>query len=149
MQQNSTIRTPWPDAFPPVFVHCGWREEAAVRLGDHTRYWAAKKRRNADAALAVCRDLCREDVWDAVFDACDGTALRPVVVAPALSLDESQNALAIGYGRWLAAEMGWEVDREIFQSRCVGRDFVTDVSARATAEFLWSRAARSSLCDRR
>jgi hypothetical protein len=122
------VRTPWPDGFPLVYVHCGWHGTAAVRLGDHPRYIAAKKKRDTTAARQVVHDLVSDDVADEVFDACRGYmgGPKPVVVAPSLSLDESQNVLAIGYGHWLAAEMGWELERRIFQSRTAGRDFVTD-----------------------
>ena len=49
------VRSPWPQGFPPVFVHSGWDESAERRLLDHPHYWPAKKARRAEAACATRR----------------------------------------------------------------------------------------------
>jgi hypothetical protein len=122
------VRLPWPPGFPLVYVHCGWDDDRVERpLADHPSYWPAKKGRRPEAALRVCQDMVSDSVLDIIFDAGQGVeGEQPIVAAPALSLDESQNALAIGYARWLASEMKWEPDASIFQARSVGRDFVSD-----------------------
>lgn len=114
--------------FPPVYVHAAWEAPADSVLPDHPGYWPAKTKRNGRAALRVCQDLGREDVLELIHDACysAGDAQAPLVVAPAVTLHETQNVLAIGHAKWLAHEMGWEVDSGIFQAKTVRRDFNTD-----------------------
>ena len=127
-RRRSIVRAPWPPNFPPVYVHTAWEapDAAGSALPDHSSYWPAKKRRDFQAALKVCHDLVREDALNLVFDACQGNPPSPIVAVPALSLFETQNALAIGYGKWLANEMGWEVSETTFQGKVVNRDFTTD-----------------------
>jgi hypothetical protein len=123
------MRSPWPHHFPPVLAHSAWESVAGESaLPDHPSYWPAKKRRDARAALSVCRDLVREEVLEHLYDECMDTddGLPPIVAVPATTPNESQNYLAIGYGQWLAHEMGWPVDKEIFQAKTVSRDFTTD-----------------------
>jgi hypothetical protein len=119
------MRIPWSAGFPPVFARAAWDGTGALR--DHPSYWRAKKRRDAEAALRVCGDLGREEVLENLYDLSVATGEPvPVVAAPAMTPDESQNYLAIGYARWLSHELGWEVSRDIFQAKTLSRDFSTD-----------------------
>lgn len=122
------VRQPWRQDFPKVFVHCAWEGGHPQCLPDHPMYWPAKKARNANAALRVCDEIAQEPVLEALHDTCldHSQEADPIVVAPSLTPHEARNALSIGYGRWLAKEMGWEVARDIFQVRTVNRDFVVD-----------------------
>ena len=121
------MRKPWPDDFPLLFCHAAWFSgDPNVRcLPDHSQYAAAKRRRDAKAALRVCDDVINERTLDFIFDACSGLR-KPAVVSPASTIGSSQNALAVGYGRWLALEMSWDVCDTIFQSKTNSRDFVKD-----------------------
>ena len=87
------MRCPWPEAFPPLYVHAAWEAPADSVLPDHPSYWPAKKKRDEQAALRVCHDLVREEVLNLIFDASQGRQGEPppMVVAPAMSLLESQN----------------------------------------------------------
>jgi hypothetical protein len=123
------LRTAWPPWFPPVHVHARWDEEgyAGQILPEHPSYWPAKTRRNAPAAIKVCDDLAREEVLESLFDLCHSESKDPpIVVAPAAALHDTQNALAIGYARWLASEMRWDVEKNVYQAKTVSRDFVTN-----------------------
>ncbi len=125
-----TLRVPWSTGFPPIHVHARWEESGYVGaiLPDNPKYWPAKTKRDARAALAVCEEVAREAVLEALFDVCYSGPddPSPIVVAPAAAPYETQNALAVTYARWLAHEMGWEVERNIYQAKTVSRDFVTD-----------------------
>lgn len=128
---ETTLRVGWPsDRTLMLFSHTHWNaeDERVTSLSDHPLYNSAKRRRNARAALSICDEICRDYTLDCIQDACleDGRGDLPIVVAPALSLDETQNALAIGYAKWLANELRWECDSALFQRRTVSRDFVTD-----------------------
>lgn len=117
-------RVPWQAAFPPVFVHAAWDGSDRKSLPDHADYWPAKKKRDAKAALRVCDYFCRDEVLDDLYDlAVAEGELPPIVAAPAMTPHESQNYLAIGYARWLAHELRWDVDRAIFQARTLSKDF--------------------------
>lgn len=122
------MRLPWPKTFPPLFTHMAWNPDNpdVDGLGDHALYSAAKRRRNLRAALRICDDVTKTATLDEIYDACQGPDDKPIVVAPAPSLETTQNALAIGYGRWLANEMGWDVCATIFQLKTVSRDYVKD-----------------------
>jgi hypothetical protein len=117
------MRFPWPPGFPPVFIHACWDpvENGLPIIHRHPDYEAAKTQQNAKAALAVCDAMARYETLDGLYDACFGDD-TPLVVAPALTIPETQNALARGYGRWLAHEMGWESDDNIFKAKALSRD---------------------------
>lgn len=119
-------RRPWPRNFPPVLAHCAWEAPSGFPiLPDHPKYWPAKKRRNTSAALVVCEAVAREETLEQIWDIGFGNP-SPIIAVPALTLNETQNVLAIGYAKWLADEMGWEVARETFQAKTVSRDFNID-----------------------
>jgi hypothetical protein len=123
------MRMPWPAHFPYVLAHSAWESYGgAPALPDHPRYWPAKKRGDASAALSVCRDIGREDVLEHLYDECLDTddGKPPIVAAPALAPDEAKNYLARTFAHWLAHEMRWDVDGGIFQAQSVSRDFTTD-----------------------
>jgi hypothetical protein len=110
------MRRPWGPNFPPVLVHAAWQAPAARILSEHSGYYRAKKRRDAKAALAICEDFCQEATLERLYDVCfAGDQPLPLVVAPAMTLAESQNYLAIGYAAWLANEMGWPLATEIVE----------------------------------
>ena len=83
-------------------------------MADDDRYWAAKKRRDADAAYSFCEDICANSPEsDQLADYCVGGAEPPVVVAPRGSIYDSKNALAIGHGLWVDDDLGWPFSIEI------------------------------------
>lgn len=117
------LRVPWANGFPPVFVHTEWDGTKSC-LSTHRDYSRAKRRRDAKAAFRVCDELAHEATLEKIYEVCHSQAdAPPLVVAPALSPAETQNALAIGYGRWLAYEMHWDFSERIHQSRKVSRDY--------------------------
>lgn len=121
------MRTPWPNNFPPVFVSAAWNADTRVRgpiLPDQPGYWPAKTKRNVRAAAEVCDSVVQEDTLTAIYELCHRA--DPIIVSPAMSPQESQNALAIGYGAWLENELGWPHRLRIFQKKSVSRDFNTD-----------------------
>ena len=91
----------WPPDFPLLFCHAPWSsDDAEIRaLRDHPLYLAAKRRRSVQAALQICDELYDEATMEKIQDACHAEQNIPVplVVAPALTIGETQNALAIGY----------------------------------------------------
>ena len=122
------MRVPWRRNFPPVFVHAAWDSPAARVLPEHPGYFRAKKRRDVMAALAICDDLAQEGQLEAIYDTCfeRDADLPPLVVAPSLALEETQNVLALTYAQWLAKEMGWEVEKGIFRANTASRDFIVN-----------------------
>lgn len=65
----------------------------------------------------------REQLLQGIYDECVVDDHRPpLVVAPALTLAERKNALAIAYGTELAFEMGWDYADSIFQVKTISRD---------------------------
>ena len=124
------MRVVWPPKFPALFTHKAWKSDdsSAVTLGGHRLYKAAKKNRDVKSALQLCDEIYDEQVmnsiYDTVFDAARGAV--PIVVAPAPTLGETQNALAYSYAGWLAKQMGWEFSTTIFQRKTSSRDFVSD-----------------------
>jgi hypothetical protein len=130
------MRFSWPPNFPPVYVHVPWVSTTNPCLRDHPSYRAAKKRNNAQAALAICDDLCDERVLTALYDACQPSfsGRTPLVVSPTKTLHESRNALSRAYARWLAKEMEWAADGKIFQSNTVNRDLTENGWSRLVNE---------------
>lgn len=126
------MRVPWRRPFPPVFVHAAWdparAEDGKPILPEHPGYWPAKKNRGFKQAINLYEDIIDDDVLNDMFDAChsdeDGTT--PIVVAPSLNLEETQNVLAIGHAQWISHEMGWDIDKNIFHEKTIGRDFNTN-----------------------
>ncbi|MCJ2037861.1 phosphoribosyltransferase [Methylobacterium sp. J-059] len=128
--EEKSLRAPWPNAFPPLLCHRPWKSDDPdiVTLGDHPLYMAAKRRRNAIAALKICDDLCVEATLDKIHDACHqpGGTTPPIVISPAPTIGETQNALALGYAEWLADQMRWEPGSGIYQRKTTSRDFIKD-----------------------
>src|SRR5260370_34061101 len=62
------VRPTWPPNFPPVLVHASWDAPAPRVLSEHPRYHRAKKRRDPQAALIVCEDLCQEATLEHLYD---------------------------------------------------------------------------------
>lgn len=122
------MRLPWREQFPHVFTHSAWQStNGKPALPDHSGYFPAKERKDAGAALKICDDLGVEGVLEEIYDTCfmPGNQPPPIVIAPALAPHESNNALAITYAQWLAHEMGWDVNIDVYRSKTVSRDFVT------------------------
>lgn len=97
-------------------------------MPDHPGYWPAKRKRDAKAALRVCDDIVNGGVIETLARWGRSTAdgKPPIIVAPALMLGESQNALARTYARYLAKELGWPADSKIYQQVTINRDFNTN-----------------------
>ena len=116
------MRVPWPPGFPPAFVHGAWNGANGC-LKDHADWAAAKTEADEEAAIRIVRETMQEAMLEGIFDACVAEGERPpLVVAPALTLAERSNALAIAYGTELAFEMGWEYADRIFQVKTIKRD---------------------------
>ena len=117
------MRVPWPNRFPPVFIHAHWSLADSPKgpaLEEHRCYDAAKRQGSVLAALQIVEDLYDEDVLDRIVDCFRD--MEPIVVAPATRPEESKNALAISYAQWVARELNIEVCETIFQGRDVKRD---------------------------
>ena len=117
------MRIPWSVDFPKVRVNAPW-ESQSFSLPDHPAYWPAKRKRDAKAAVALCDDVVTEENLEFLYDLTHG--LEPIVVAPALTLHETQNALARAFAGWLSAKMNWKLDRNLYQAKTINRDFNTN-----------------------
>lgn len=107
-------RAPWPNTFPPVFVHAPWDEKSYYgALPKHPDYDAAKSMRDAAAAARVIEDLVKDEVIDRIVDAMGSSP--PIIVAPATRPETCDNALAITYAQWLGNELGLHVEEYVFQ----------------------------------
>ncbi|WP_126257396.1 phosphoribosyltransferase [Bradyrhizobium sp. LVM 105] len=93
-------------------------------IADHPAYWPAKKKRDVRAAIALCDELVTEENLEYLYDLGYGT--DPIVAVPAVTIHETQNALARTYGQWLATKMNWSLDSKIYQTKTINRDFNTD-----------------------
>lgn len=121
------MRSPWTNRFPAVLTHGPWQGDGGAGLADDVDYVRAKRRRDVNAAMRLCGNFMQEEVLERLYAICEAPNVRPpIVVAPAMNILESQNALAISYAKTLAFEMGWDVSSTIFQGQSVKRDFVTD-----------------------
>lgn len=116
------MRVPWQNNFPPVFIHTQWNAEKAITpsLQRHRFYDEAKRNQNVNAAIQLIDELYKEDVLDRIVD-CIG-AKSPLVAAPAVTPEQTGNALAISYANWLAKELNLDVCDTIFQNRNIKRD---------------------------
>lgn len=117
------MRAPWPDKFPPVFIHAHWSSTDSPHgpfLEEHRCYDAAKRQGSTLAAIQIIDDLFQETVIDRIVDCFRD--MEPIVVAPSVRPEESRNALAVSYAQWLASELELEVCTTIFQNRDVKRD---------------------------
>jgi hypothetical protein len=117
------MRVTWPAGFPKVLVNAPWESES-FNLPDHPGYWPAKRKRDAKAAVSLCEDLVTEENLEILYDLTYG--LEPIVAAPALTLHETQNALARAFAGWLSAKMNWQLDRNLYQAKTINRDFNTN-----------------------
>jgi len=120
------MRTPWPDDFPPVFVHVPWRSNNPTQppgLWDHPLYTPAKNLRDATAAIQLIDDIARDDVIEDIVSSVFyyGRGNEPIVIAPSPDLSEARNALAITYAEWLALELECTTEERVFQSKNVPR----------------------------
>jgi hypothetical protein len=93
-------------------------------LREQPEYNLAKSQGNVNSALAVIEGVVREKTLEYVYDMsfCSGGQFTPTIVAPAAQPGMSGNALAISYAQWLGNELGWPVERNIFQEKLVSRD---------------------------
>jgi hypothetical protein len=116
------MRVPWRPDFPDAYVQQAWNSPNGC-FKDHADWPAAKTEGDEEAALRIVRRAMREEVLEGILEDCAADGERPpLVVAPALTLAERRNALAIAYGTELAFEMGWEYSDRIFQVRTISRD---------------------------
>jgi hypothetical protein len=117
------MRVPWPADFPRIMVNAPWESET-FSLRNHPGYWPAKRKRDTKAAITLCDDVVTEENLEFLYDLTYG--LEPIVAAPALIMHETQNALARSFAGWLSAKMNWELDRNLYQTKTINRDFNTN-----------------------
>ncbi|RVU06817.1 phosphoribosyltransferase [Rhizobium sp. RMa-01] len=91
-------------------------------MSSHALYSAAKGQRDMDAALQLLDDLVVEDTVKKLRALEQKSGIKPKIIAPAAQIDESNNALAIGYANWLGHELDWEVDESVFQMKDFSKD---------------------------
>jgi hypothetical protein len=127
---SEIARCAWSEKCSPVvFAHLPWQSDSVPSLASQTGYFSAKLKRDASAALSVVKSIAgtspvTDDLLGYVVGR--GEDRVPIVVAPALAPGENQNALSIGYAKWLAADLEWEFQNSIFKARSAKRDFETD-----------------------
>ncbi|NJR80071.1 phosphoribosyltransferase [Sphingomonas sp. 36D10-4-7] len=102
-------------------VHC--RRKA---LFDDWRYEQAKRHADARRAVELCEDLCSEKVIGELYDLGCDTDPPAIVVAPAMPVGETRNALGRGFAAWLARETSLGVETRIVQTNAVKRDLITN-----------------------
>jgi hypothetical protein len=142
------MRVLWRGDFPKVLVNAPWEKADSFSLPDHPAYWPAKRKRDAKAAVTLCDDVVTEENLEFLYDLTYG--LEPIVVAPALTLHETQNALARAFAGWLSAKMNWRLDRNLYQAKTINRDFNTNGWFRIVhePEFLRPGRGRAALHPR-
>jgi hypothetical protein len=91
-------------------------------LASHGLYSAAKGQRDMNAALELIDDLVTEETIKKLQTLGQQAGVKPKLIAPAAQIDESNNALAVGYANWLAHELDWEVDESVFQMKDFSKD---------------------------
>lgn len=112
--------------FPYARTLCSWGGPGRA-LGDFTGYFPAKKHRDVGAALEICEALYDEQALDDLYEFGENANLgTPIVVAPALLPEESQNVLARTYAKWVANQLHWESGDGIYQLKTMNRDFISD-----------------------
>lgn len=114
------MRLEWPANFPDLRTHGAYEA-----LKGHHNYKPAKKAADVDAAVTVCETFTDGDGLQHMYDRCLGNP-PPIVVAPAVALGETNNALARTYASWLAEQLGLQLETEILQvNTAVKRDLIT------------------------
>lgn len=74
------------------------------------------------AAIDLIDQLASEQAYYNLFDYVDAKTRKPVIIAPACQVADSNNALAIGYAEWLSKQTDWPVEDRVFQKKSVSRD---------------------------
>ncbi|MBX4992305.1 putative AlgH/UPF0301 family transcriptional regulator [Rhizobium binae] len=117
-------RVAWEGDFPDVFVNCKWKspDPKGVCLKEHALYSAAKGQRDMDAALDLLDDLVVEGTLRKLRELELKAGVKPKLIAPAAQIDETNNALAVGYANWLGHQLDWEVDESVYQMKDFSRD---------------------------
>ena len=94
-------------------------------LWDHPLYQSAKQNRDRYAAIDIIDQIAKDDVLNEIYDChfndSDG-AEWPYIIAPAKTIGNRNNSLAISYAEWLGHEFGWPVEERVFQQKTMSRD---------------------------
>ncbi|HEY0027421.1 MAG TPA: phosphoribosyltransferase [Allosphingosinicella sp.] len=101
----------------------------------HRRYEAAKTRADAEEAVNLCYEVADEQLMLCLDGEFCGRNPPPLIVAPSVAPEETNNALARTYAAWLADQLDGELATDIIQvNTAVKRDFITERYARLVQE---------------
>lgn len=115
------MRVPWPEDHPQVLVH-----RCRDDLFGHWGYNLAKQHRDVHRAIKICEDLHSYDVLAKLYDDTADLSARPIVVAPARPIGDTNNALGRTFARFVAQELACDLCNGIVQTNAVKRDFIKD-----------------------
>jgi hypothetical protein len=90
----------------------------------HWCYNLAKNYGDEKRALLLCDKLHDEEALGRIYDATFGIEPLPIVVAPARPLGATNNALGRTFARYVAQELGFDVENSIHQTNAVKRDSI-------------------------
>lgn len=126
------MRHPWDNNFPDAFVHCAWqpppsqRNRPTLAGGDylkfHPQHRQAKEERDIQSAINILEDIAIEQPLLDLRNVAIAHGVTPHLIAPAATVDESQNALAIGYAQWLGKQLEWPVEERVYQQKTRSKD---------------------------
>ncbi len=127
------MRAPWRPGDPLVEAHTDY-----ARLKRHALYEAAKRGADADAAAELCWAVVKEELIVGWHRQYADLQRPPIIVAPAVALGATSNALARTFARWLGDQIECPVEIEIIQSNAaVRRDLIPGGYKRLVLEPLY------------
>ena len=88
----------------------------------HWCFHLAKYHLDEKRALMLCEKLQSDDALGRLYDLTFNIDPAPVVVAPARPLGDTKNAVGRTFARYVAQELGFEINNKIFQDNAVRRD---------------------------
>lgn len=88
----------------------------------HRSYELAKRQRDVRASMRICDDLADEKLMNHLWDTIVDAKVTPIVVAPAMPLGGTNNALGRGFAGWLALQLQCSADATIHQTNTAKRD---------------------------
>jgi len=126
------MRHPWEHDFPDAVVHCAWQPPPSQRnskspkggpfLKLHPQYRQAKHDRDMQSAINIIEEVAKEQALIDLRAIAIRHGVTPRLIAPAATVDESKNALAIGYAQWLGRQMDWPVEERVFREKSQSKD---------------------------